>query len=112
MLYPEFGQYNSFEEPTNSLIHGYQDDQGHIFYVEPGFYDQLQGLQTKDRDGYAKVLKEIYHEIKVNPKLIFTVNFEQPFFEKEDFIYREIEDVTNAVDVYFEDKCRGSDYGD
>jgi hypothetical protein len=112
MLYPEFGQYLSIKDEKNSLVNGYTTPEGHIFYVEPGFYDLLVGLKSKDWEHFPKVMAQIDKIVKANPRVIFTVNFEQPFFQKDNFIYLEINDVTDPINVYFEDKCRGSDYGD
>jgi hypothetical protein len=112
MLYPEFGQYKSFVEPGNILIHGYTTANGHTFYVEPGFYDQLMGFKDKRYDSFPKILEAIYAFVEKNDKVIFTVNFETPFFHKDGYIYQEIEDITNPLSIFFEDKSRGSDYGD
>jgi hypothetical protein len=112
MLYPEFGQYKSFVDPLNPLCNAYRAPNGHIFYVEPGFYDLMKGLDDKRHDRFPEALARIYQIIEQNPKVIFTGNFESPFMQKEGFMYVELEDITNPLQIYFEDKCRGSDYGD
>jgi hypothetical protein len=112
MLYPEFGQYKSFTDPLNPLVNAYETKNGHVFYVEPGFYYALQGLQEKRRDDYPKILLEIEKTIAENPKVVFTGNFDSPFIDKEGFIYREISDITDPLKIFVEDKSRGSDYGD
>jgi predicted ester cyclase len=112
MLYPEFGQYKSYVDPTNSLVNAYETKEGHLFYVEPGFYYALQGFKEKRRDDFPKILKAIDQVIADNPKVVFTGNFESPFITKPGFVYREITDITDPLEIFVEDKSRGSDYGD
>ena len=50
--------------------------------------------------------------IKKNHKVIFTADFENPWITREGFIYREIQDITDPLCIFVEDKSRGSDYGD
>jgi len=112
MLYPEFGQYKSYVDPTNGLVNAYKSEEGHLFYVEPGFYYALQGLKEKRRDDFPRIMQAIGNVVKNNPKVVFTGNFETPFIDKEGFLYREISDITDPLKIYVEDKSRGSDYGD
>jgi hypothetical protein len=112
MLYPEFNQYLSFVDPTNPLCNAYRTEEGHIFYVEPGFYEGLMGFKEGRRDRYDELLQAIYGLIGAYPRLIFTWNAEAPFMIKEGFLYREIGDIADPLGIYFEDKSRGSDYGD
>lgn len=112
MLYPEFVQYKSYVDPANSLVNAYKTASGHLFYVEPGFYYALQGFKEKRRDDFPKILDAINEIIEENPKVVFTGNFETPFIDKPGFVYREITDITDPLDIFVEDKSRGSDYGD
>ena len=112
MLYPEFGQYKSYVDPTNGLVNAYKSKEGHLFYVEPGFYYALQGLKEKRRDDFSRIMQAIDNVVKNNPKVVFTGNFETPFIDKDGFLYREISDITDPLKIFVEDKSRGSDYGD
>jgi hypothetical protein len=112
MLYPEFGQYKSFVDPTNPLVNAYKTEEGHVFYVEPGFYYALEGLKEKRREDFPKILAVIEQTIAKNPQVVFTGNYETPFIDKEGFVYREITDITDPLKIFVEDKSRGSDYGD
>lgn len=112
MLYPEFGQYKSYVDPTNGLVNAYKSEEGHLFYVEPGFYYALQGLKEKRRDDFSRIMQAIDNVVKNNPKVVFTGNFETPFIDKDGFLYREISDITDPLKIFVEDKSRGSDYGD
>ncbi len=112
MLYPEFNQYISFADPTNPLCNAYQTKEGHVFYVEPGFYLRMLGFKEKREERYSDLLAAIYDFIAKNPKVVFTWNAEEPFMLKEGFLYREIQDFSDPLKIYVEDKNRGSDYGD
>lgn len=111
MDYPEFRKYQLIEDKS-TLASGYQDEDGNLFYVEPGFYFNLQGFKDKRPEEYERILAALDEVIKKEHRVVFTGNFESPFVEKEGFIYREIEDITDPLGIFFEDKSRGSDYGD
>ncbi len=111
MKYEEFKKYKPYPQ-ENSLVKAYQDEHGHVFYVEPGFYYALEGFKERKKEEYPRILERIYSEIAKYPLLVFTSNYESPFFEKEGCIYREITDITDPLNIFVEDKSRGSDYGD
>ena len=111
MEYIEFSKYKLIKD-SSTLAKHYRDDEGNEFFIEPGFYYQLIGFKDKRPESYQTLLEGIYKCIKENHKVIFTINFESPFFEKEGFIYKEIEDISDELRIFFEDKSRGSDYGD
>lgn len=112
MKYPEFDQYESFVDPANPFCNAYKTKEGHIFYVEPGFYEGMLGFKEKRRERYQELVEAIYQTIQKEEKVIFTWDFESPFIEKDGFIYREIHDISDPLNIYVEDKNRGSDYGD
>ena len=47
-----------------------------------------------------------------NKKVIFIGDFETNTFEKDGYIILEITDITDPLQIFVEDKSRGSDYGD
>jgi len=112
MLYPEFNQYEPFVDPANPFCNAYRNKQGHTFYVEPGFYEGLEGYKEKREERFLELLSAIDEIVAQNEKVVFTWNFESPFVFKDDYIYREIGDIADALGIYVEDKSRGSDYGD
>lgn len=112
MEYPEFSKYESFMDPVNPLCNAYKTKEGHIFYVEPGFYRGLLGFKEKRFERYDDLLNAIYKLIEDNERIVFTWNMESPFIDKEGYIYREIIDISDAEGIFVEDKSRGSDYGD
>ena len=112
MEYPEFSKYQRIEDPSNHLINLYKTEKGHLFYIEPGFYDGLRGLLEKKKNDRDKILAKIDSIIEKNPRVVFTGNYEAPYIEVEGYIYREITDITDPLMIFVEDKSRGSDYGD
>ena len=112
MIYEAFSNYNEFKDNANPLVHAYKDEEGNTFYVEPGFYEGLMGFKEKRAEDYDRIMAEIDRLIKLHHKVIFTADFENPWVHKEDYIYKEIFDITDPLRIFVEDKSRGSDYGD
>ena len=112
MLYPEFNQYKAYRDPRNPFCNAYLTKEGHLFYVEPGFYEGLMGFKEKRPERFEEILETIDDLTKKHEKIVFTWNFESPFVLLDDAIYREIGDITDPLGIYVEDKSRGSDYGD
>ena len=76
------------------------------------FYTQLNRLEEIYPDKYNQIIDKMESIVHKNKKVIFTHDFESPYVNYDDFIYVEIEDITNHLHIYVEDKSRGSDYGD
>lgn len=112
MNFVEFSSYKQIVDKENPLINLYSLPTGELFYVEPLFYTHLTGFKDRVGGDYQKIIDEMLRVVKVNKKVIFTGNFENPQVIKEGFIYQEIEDITNPLKIFVEDKSRGSDYGD
>ena len=112
MNYPEFEKYTRIVDKENPFCNAYIDEEGHMFYVEPWFYGGLIGFKEKRADRYNEILNAIYNIIANNQRVIFTGDFSSPFIVKDNFIYREIADISDPLGIYVEDKSRGSDYGD
>ncbi len=88
--YEEFKDLRKEEDKSNPFSALYFLESGESFYLEP-------------------VMMEL---VKRNKKVVFTGNFENPLTEIDNYIYLEVTDVTDALQIYAEDKSRGSDYGD
>ena len=56
--------------------------------------------------------KSSIYLFKKNEKVVFVGNFEYPQTEVEGYIFLEVTDVTDPLQIFVEDKSRGSDYGD
>ena len=112
MKYVEFDSYIEKQDPQNHLVHYYETESGDSFFVEPGFYDGLLGFKEKRAEDFARIMKAIDDVIRKEHKVIFTADFENPWIEREGYIYREIHDITDPLAIFVEEKSRGSDYGD
>ena len=112
MNYPEFDSYKEVSDPLNHLVHCYEDEQGNRFYVEPGFYDGLLGFKEKRAERFDELMAAIDQTIKKEHRVIFTADFENPWITRDGYIYREIFDLSDPLQIFVEDKSRGSDYGD
>lgn len=112
MDYIEFAAYRAYQDPLNGLVHAYVDEEGNLFYVEPGFYDGLLGFKERRPEAFPRIMEELDRLVKSLHKVIFTADFENPWIDREGFIYREIADITDPLLIFVEDKSRGSDYGD
>ena len=112
MQYPEFDKYISIKDEKNHLVHFYEDEEGNRFYVEPGFYDGLIGFKEKREERFPEIMVALDETVKKLHRVIFTADFENPWISREGFLYREIHDLTDPLQIFVEDKSRGSDYGD
>ena len=110
MNYEEFAKYK--EEKDNNFVKKFLTSEGHIFYIEPAFYTQFIGLLERYPEQKDNFLKEMDNQIKKNKVIAFVYDFENPFLDYKDAVLREFTDVTDACKIFYEDKSRGSDYGD
>ena len=110
--YPEFASFIKKEDTNNPFCALYFLDSGESFYIEPVFYTQLMGFKDHFIDKYPLIIEKMLELVKKNKKIVFTGNFENPLTEIDNYIYLEVTDVTDALQIFAEDKSRGSDYGD
>ena len=110
MNYEEFNDL--IEVKDNSLIKCFAFPTGEKFYIEPAFYTQLMYLNQILPNEFPKVIKEMRRVVLQKKLISFVYDFENPFYPVEGSIYYEITDITNPIHVFYEDKSRGSDYGD
>lgn len=110
MNYEEFNKYKQIKD--NNFVRKYEASNGHSFFIEPAFYTQLMGLKERYPENIDKVLGEMDRIVEKNNLVAFVYDFGNPFLDYGEAILREFVDVTDAVQVFYEDKSRGSDYGD
>ena len=110
--YPEFKHLVKKEDPNNPFCALYFYPSGESFYLEPVFYTQLMGFKDHFPKEYPLIIQKMEELVLKNKKIVFTGNFEHPLTEVDNFIYLEITDVTDLLQIFAEDKSRGSDYGD
>ena len=110
MNYEEFLKYR--EIPDNKFVKKYQTKTGNIFFLEPAFYTQMMGLFERYPEQKENFLNELERQIDNNKEVAFVYDFENPFLDYGNAILREFTDITDACKIFYEDKSRGSDYGD
>ena len=110
--YEEFKDLRKDEDKSNPFPALYFLESGESFYLEPVFYTQLMGFKDHYPEQYHLIINKMMELVKRNKKVVFTGNFENPLTEIDNYIYLEVTDVTDALQIYAEDKSRGSDYGD
>ncbi|MBR0295134.1 MAG: hypothetical protein IJQ67_04435 [Bacilli bacterium] len=110
--YEEFKHLKIIEDKHNPFCTLYEYDDGSRFYIEPAFYTQLLGFKEKRESDYPRILKRMEEVVRKNKRVVFTSEYENPQTEVEGYIYLEISDITDPLNIYVEDKSRGSDYGD
>lgn len=113
MIYEEFIRFNQVVDSNNPFCNLYYLDSGESFYIEPVFYTQLKGFKERhtERD-YQRIIDRMIEVVKKNKKVVFVGNFDNPQTEAEGYIFLEITDITDPLQIFVEDKSRGSDYGD
>lgn len=112
MNYPEFDRFKLYKDPRYPLINAYENELGDIFYIEPMFYQSMLGYKDKTKGCFEKILEAIDKAVRENHKVIFTIDYECPAVDKEGFIYRELQDLTDPLHITWIDDSRPSDYGD
>ena len=112
MIYEEFKQFKQVKDKKNPFTPHFIVDEECDFYVEPVVFTQLHGFQERHPDKYDLILQSLIERVKKNKKVVFVGDYENYFTEKEGYIYLELLDITNPLQIFVEDKSRGSDYGD
>ena len=112
MNYEEFKQFKQVKDENNPFTPHFIIDENTDFYLEPVVFTQLHGFQERHPDKYDLIIKSMIERVKKNKKVIFVGDYENYFTEKEGYIYLELLDITNPLQIFVEDKSRGSDYGD
>lgn len=110
MNYEEFAKYKEITD--SKFVKKFQVSNGNIFYIEPAFYTQMIGLFERYPEQKETFMSQIDKIVASNKEVAFVYDFENPFLDYKDAILREFVDVTDACKIFYEDKSRGSDYGD
>ena len=112
MYIEEFKDLKEVVDPQYPFIPHYELDDGSDFYIDPIFYTQLRGFKERHEDKYQTIIEALLNRVRRNKKVIFVGDFENNVFEKDGYIILEITDITDPLQIFVEDKSRGSDYGD
>lgn len=110
MNYEEFSDFAEIFE--SKFVKCFVLPTGEKFYIEPAFYTQLMSLKEIYPNEFTKVIEQIKKVVKEKKLVSLVYDYENPFLPVEGSIYLEITDITDPIHVFYEDKSRGSDYGD
>ena len=106
----------AIEDKNNPFCTLYEYETGDRFYIEPLFYTYLENFKIQFPHNYQQVIDEMEKIVKRNHRVIFTGMDEEyedePLTKNKDAIFLTIYDILNKLQIYVEDKSRGSDYGD
>jgi type IV secretory pathway VirB4 component len=112
MIKQELSMFTLLEDKNHPLTLKYSFEDS-VFYIEPMFYTQMENLKALRPEEFSKFFEGFIATIRKNKKVIFTADYELPHIQDlDDYIYREITDITDPLEIFVEDKSRGSDYGD
>ena len=108
-----FKEFNLVEDKVNPFTYHYVIDENVDFYIERVFMTKLRNLIFLHDDKEDIVISEIIRLAKKNKHVVYCGDYEFIQTEVDDrYIFLEIEDVLNPLNIFVEDKSRGSDYGD
>ena len=108
-----FGELKDIKELKDQpLLLGYELSDSSKFYLEHTFITQLTNLFNIHKAKKQLIIDSIFESVKTNRNVIFVHDYEYPVIDIEGYIILEIEDITNPLHIFVEDKSRGSDYGD
>ena len=110
MNYEEFSELEELFE--SKFVKCFRFPSGQKMYIEPAFYTQLMYLNQINQNDFPKVIVEMKRKTLEKGIISFVYDFENPFFPVNGSLYLEMTDVTDPIKVFYEDKSRGSDYGD
>ncbi len=89
------------EDKSNPFSALLETEDGGRFYVEPAFYSQLVAIQEREPDQLATIIEEMLRLVKKNRRIVFTLDFNRPLTNVEDYIYLELPDVLGNLKLYF-----------
>ena len=112
MKYVEFEHLKQLIDEENPFSTLYELETGERFYIEPVFYTMLRGFLDHYPEKYDLIIQEILNVVKKNKQVVLTGNYECPLTYVDGYVYLEITDITDPLQIFVEDKSRGSDYGD
>ena len=110
MNYEEFAKYKEITD--SKFVKKFLCENGNVFFIEPAFYTQMMGLFERYPEQKEKFMNQIDKVVSSNKEIAFVYDFENPFLDYGEAILREFVDITDACKIFYEDKSRGSDYGD
>lgn len=116
MIYKEWENLKQIEDESNPFSTLYEYADGSRFYIEPMYYTYLTSAFIHYEDRKEDILDEMEKIVKKNKLVIFSgmdeEEDEEPITKNESAIALTIYDVLNRLNIFIDNKSRGSDYGD
>lgn len=112
MTYEEFKSLKIIPDKENPFSTLFEYPDGARFYMEPIFYSQLRGFKELHPNEYPLIINGLEETVHKNKRVVFTGDYFAPSTNAKGYIYLEITDITDPLNIFVEDKSRGSDYGD
>ena len=112
MRYVEFENLNRIEDKNNPFSTLYELETGERFYIEPVFYTMFCGFKDHHPGKTDEIINAMLKVVRDNKRVVFTGNYDCPLTNVEGYVFLEINDITDPLKIFVEDKSRGSDYGD
>ena len=110
--YPEWKELKFEVDVNNPYTAKFSYSNGDTFYVEPIYYYKLRSLYQHHENRINEILIEMERVVHKYHKVVFINDEDEEITEVEDAVYLTIQDITNPLQIFVEDKSRGSDYGD
>lgn len=111
-MFEEWKNLKQVKDKDNPFYPMFVLPSGESFFVESAFYTQLSNFKEIYPSEYKQIVDKMDSLVKERKHIIFVYDFENPFIKKEGYIYLEFVDITDSLKIFYEDKSRGSDYGD
>lgn len=110
--YKEWDHINLVEDRENPYSSKFVYPNGDVFYIEPVFYLKFEGFKQQHPDSINLILERMEKIVKENHIVVFAGEEDYEITKVNGAIYLVIQDITDPLCIFVEDKSRGSDYGD
>lgn len=110
--YPEWNNLKEEFDSKNPYSAKYVYPNGDIFYVEPIYYYKLKSFESHFENKLVDILNEMERVVHKYRLVVFINDEDEEISDVEGATYLTIQDICNPLQIFVEDKSRGSDYGD
>jgi hypothetical protein len=94
-------RFKKLKDAANPYCALYELEDGSRFYIEPGFHSQLEAINERSAQQLSYIIEEIARLVKKNKAIVFTLDYAKPLTRVEGFIFLELKDVTNPLNMFF-----------
>ncbi len=107
-----FNDMEIIKDPSNPFSYCLKGANNHLIYIEPMFENQVNLILLHHPDCLDKIVAEMKRISTLNEIVIFAGDEENIITKKDGAIELTIYDILDKLQIFVEDKSRGSDYGD